>query len=866
MQNIQISQINNIDKLIKENETLKLKLKKECQHCGQTKVEDQDSGESTCMCCDHLRCSPLRAQQCAEENLDTLLDELCEDLASSNTPDHKTFHEIKQQFLEDNYQDIQKGAHVHPEIFITDKAPTEFADPSEDRDEAMKNTNDLAVYNLIKSQFEQDDSFFFHGFKNGIDHTIIKHFCDKQIHKLDSGSASVDETEDKMSKVSKLALLDWKRIEKDVQIQSDDMAVKCKEKIEIFKSKLTKQSDEKGYLVVSLSLASVIYFGQSCQKSQFSQIKKYLEALHIPDIKLPGVWNILGFETHPDRDPDPSDNNNAVCDSCEDHILWKSDFEDQDLNLRDKIQKLIDKEGNKLIAKKGGKVGRKQNDDMKERMKQVERDCYQRLISNLIILSNMELLSDNDAVGEVMSRLTGSRDRIIGPGNPKLLCWDRPQKNLVESDEEKVLITSDYGCGKSLLVHKRIQKCSEKDQTKKDNFMISFLQSSSKAPHVRGILEITNKLHYTNKNVRVIDYRDIKRPGSTLRSDLGLPPVSEDDGFKLIFDLSARYREANIAADEVLLEELVTQEKIHHDNFKGSIWFAAASVSSYDFKPKQEQADYSIIPALQTQGFINKKLTKNMRNGSKLLEKSFHLQDGVIEKGTMKANENNSKEKPMEKPWWKSFSEATTSKAKKGVDVLKTTFGISSSKKEVDQEQQVPSSIKGAAGVQQDQTADDKDNVEEIAGKIEARVVKDGKTAVYEGPKKEAVGNPLIPGKEPRLLKGDQTSQFLLEEIPLRCQERKETIVLLGNDKDDVNWAMEKLATINNNEEFITVYNPSTEEEVDASEAKLKQFLSAGTGCLVTQGSLFNGMEAATTVLVFNNPYSSKGLEKLRVT
>ena len=98
-----------------------------------------------------------------------------------------------------------------------------------------------------------------------------------------------------------------------------------------------------------------------------------------------------------------------------------------------------------MIAKKGGKVGRKQNDDMKERMKQVERDCYQRLISNLIILSNMELLSDNDVVGEVMSRLTGSKDRVIGPGDPKLLLWDPPQKNLVESDEEKVIISSDFG-------------------------------------------------------------------------------------------------------------------------------------------------------------------------------------------------------------------------------------------------------------------------------------------------------------------------------------------------------------------------------------------------------------------------------------
>ena len=751
-------------------------------------MEDRESGEATCMCCDHLRCSPLQAQPYAEENLDTLLDELCEDLASSNTPDQKSFHEIKQQFLEDNYQDIQKGAHIHPEMFITEKAPTEFADPSEDRDEAIKNTNDLAVYNLIKRQFEQDDSFFFHGFKNGIDHTIIKHFCDKQIQKLDSGRVSVDEIEEKMSKVSELALLDWKRIEKDAKIQGDDKVAKCKEKIEIFKSKLTKKSDEKGCLVVSLSLASVIYFGQSCQKSQFSQIKKYLEALHIPDIKLPGVWNILGFETHPDKDPDPSDNNNAVCNDCEDHILWKSDFEDQDLNLRDKIQKLIEKEGNKLIAKKEKRVGRKQNEEMKERLKQVERDCYQRLISNLIVLSNMELLSDNDAVGEVMARLTGSKDRVIGPGNPKLLCWDQPQKTLVESDEKKVLIASDYGCGKSLLVHKRIQKCSEKDQTREENYLISFLQSSSKPPHVRGILEITNKIHYAKKNVQVIDYRDIRRPGSTLRSDLGLPPVPEDDGFKLIFDLSAKHREANIAADEVRLEELVTKEKIHHDDFKGSIWLAAASVSSYDFRPQDEQADYSVIPVMQTQGFITQKLTKNMRNGSKLLEKSFHLQDWVIEKGTMKADEETSKEKPTEKPWWKSFSEATATKTKKKVGVIKKTLGMFSSQKEVHQELQVPSSN----GVLQDQTDDEKSKEKQGEGKIEARLVKDGKTAIYEGPKKEAVGNPLIPGKEPRLLKGiGYTSQFLLKEIPLRCQERKETLVIIGNDNDDVNWAME---------------------------------------------------------------------------
>ena len=172
------------------------------------------------------------------------------------------------------------------------------------------------------------------------------------------------------------------------------------------------------------------------------------------------------------------------------------------------------------------------------------------------------------------------------------------------------------GCGKSLLLNKRLKKCSEKDQTKQDNYLVSFLQSTSKPPHVRGVLEVSNKIHYANSNVRAIDYRDIKRPGSTLRSDLGLPPVSEDDGFKLIFDISEKFPDANIAADEVLLEDLAKKEKIHHDDFKGSIWFAAAAVSSYEFKPEEEQVDYSVIPVVQNQRFVRKHLKKKWKQNS----------------------------------------------------------------------------------------------------------------------------------------------------------------------------------------------------------------------------------------------------------
>merc|ERR1712130_652210 len=85
----------------------------------------------------------------------------------------------------------------------------------------------------------------------------------------------------------------------------------------------------------------------------------------------------------------------------------------------------------------------------------------------------------------------------------------------------------------------------------------------------------------------------------------------------------------------------------------------------------------------------------------------------------------------------------------------------------------------------------------------------------------------------------------------------KETIVVLGNDQSDIEWILQKLPKTKEERNYMVVYNPSQEDEVEESEERLRTFLREGRGCLLTRGELFNGMESATVVLVFDNPYAS---------
>ena len=186
----------------------------------------------------------------------------------------------------------------------------------------------------------------------------------------------------------------------------------------------------------------------------------------------------------------------------------------------------------------------------------------------------MDLLPHSTAVGKVMEQLTGRQNAALGPGDAttskdfglsvynKLLLWNRNQKNFNANTPKRAIIESDFGCGKSILLHTDLLNCQFEDPSN-INFLISFLQSKSTAPYVPAILDISNKLRYHNQGIEVIDVSAIMAPSSKLRQKLGMLPLREnedEDVFKFLFDLTAAYPQSNVCVDEVCLEDLSKTE------------------------------------------------------------------------------------------------------------------------------------------------------------------------------------------------------------------------------------------------------------------------------------------------------------------
>ena len=146
---------------------------------------------------------------------------------------------------------------------------------------------------------------------------------------------------------------------------------------------------------------------------------------------------------------------------------------------------------------------------------------------------------------------------------------------------------------------------------------------------------MSNKMRYENtEGMTVIDSRDILCPKSKLREQLGLPRVKADNNFKFLMDLTAKYTQASIGVDEVMLTEVNKRERIYHEDFEGTLWVAVSSVDKYDFRNMTNKVDLLKIPAVENQTFESIHLTKNMRNASRIFKKSFELDGAVIELAT----------------------------------------------------------------------------------------------------------------------------------------------------------------------------------------------------------------------------------------
>ena len=236
-----------------------------CIHCGKKKQHDKNAGCKICQCCDKLRATVLvpASTNTNTSSLDTLLNELCDQIKSANTPEERSFVQIKEQFLEDNYPDLLKGMKCHPDVFIGKQKKHGFPEPHEETSEDKGNISEREVYDFLTEEFKNDDCIIFHSYKSGIDSKVVTKFCEKLNENLVTSKNTVKEVEEKIKVIADLALLDFKAINdeaiKDTPAGADLISV-CKKKITIFKTHLNRRSQEKDFFVVSLSLSAILHF------------------------------------------------------------------------------------------------------------------------------------------------------------------------------------------------------------------------------------------------------------------------------------------------------------------------------------------------------------------------------------------------------------------------------------------------------------------------------------------------------------------------------------------------------------------------------------------------------------------------------
>jgi len=799
--------------------------------------EEQEDRKQSCNKCDKLCSSKLNPKNSAR-NLDSLLSELCGTIAAANTPDGKNFVDIKEEFISNNYPNFEQGLHVHPNIFISDNATHLFVDPDEDNYDMQQRK----LYDFVEGQFKNTDCFIFQNFDGGIDKKVIAKFCDQLNSQLDSGTSSVEKLKEKLRTIATLACLNYDHIERDINTsckEKEFSIVKCRKEIDIVKKHLLRKSYKKIFFVISLSLEAIIHFNMDSSDSDSSPgLKEYLEQLIVPDNH--SDWKLLGFQVSFEEQ---ASTQNMMC-QCDKHKL---NMKNEGHVFYQNMKKLLKEECGPVSSYKVKRRGHEKR----------KRQGYNVLISNLVVLSSMDLKPHSHAVGQVMKQLSRTSKLVVGPGDitstdlyKDILVWNPTEKGVISNPPQKAVIEGDFGCGKSLLLHERIQtkSCSEDDGA--ENFLISFLQPNPERQFVRSILDVSNRLKYEEERVEVVSPVDIMRSSSELRRRRPNLP-SSTDCLQFLYALTEQFRNCNISVDEVTLEDLAKRDQIHAKDFVGSLWLAVSSVSRYDFKDQRDESDIHDIPAANKQNFKIIHLKKNMRNGNRIVKQSFALQGDIIEKGTMASRPSADKNKDLQKNNY----ENKTNKTEKGTT---TSRPSADENKDVQKNKYENKTIKTEAGEPStnnellEAIEDLEERTEQSEKEVEVRVVEGGKNAMFKTPKQEAKGCPNIPGKGVRLFKGMAAEGFMKEELIQLYGDQP--IVCLGNEDSDVEWIVKHLDKLGHQ---YTVYNPKSEEETDLSEQRLENFLRLENSFLVAHAPLFNGMESAIILLAYTNPYAS---------
>ena len=560
-------------------------------------------------------------RHCLVSNLDSLVD-LFRQIQQDDSSDSSYFLLARKAFMKRHYPDVS--------VFSP----------------KVGNSDDIRTYTILRETFNNDDAFILHNYRPGLDRDVVVWFTDALLAWLECGKISPGEVEKHLQCFAHIAFINWTEVERKAETQTsenDDPMRICKQKIHLLKELPATQRPTIKFLVVNRTMGKILLLheyspldqrvNETCQsstipgKDNLKLARSYFSELQTSSANC--SWEVMEFVLQPSAAQSPI----SDCDQYQRPYLWKEDFDKT--RLRAKILQLA--EGGEEVDKEGQALPTNLQ--------------YEQLKSKVIVLSCLELLPQTHTIRSLRD-LTGLSAGVLGPGDalnvdfgkvpPKFVLWTPEQQSLLSRGPSKVIISSDYGTGKSMLVHHHILDKLRQSQTslsiktaKGGCFLISFLDHPVANTRVRSVLDVFNKMRYENtEGMKVIDSRDILCPESKLREQLGLPRVEADDNFKFLMDLTAKYTQASIGVDEVTLTEVNKRERIYHEDFEGTLWVAVSSVDKYDFRNMTNKVDLLKIPAVENQTFESIHLTKNMRNASRIFKKSFELDGAVIELAT----------------------------------------------------------------------------------------------------------------------------------------------------------------------------------------------------------------------------------------
>ena len=668
-------------------------------------------------------------------------------------------------------------------------------DPDETRRELLE---------CLQSGFKNDECFLFHKINSGIDPTVISQFM-KRLRK--------EPALERRKKLRAIANLVGRPLDDPIDENAEESIheQEAEKEMETFeKDVVNGQSGSRCILLVNFTRAIILFFDLS-ESSDFlanaSSTKKFFEHLLLPTGEL--VWRFLAFEVNGALDT-------GSCMRCQHHRLQADNMG----NISDLVDGILRTEHHAFTG-----------DQKDER-----RADYHNLVSNIVTVSSLDCFPQSHTIGQAK---TGLADE----DSPKrLLMWSTMQVDIKLLNPQYLCLESDFGTGKSLILHSFIERCIF--QKLPHNFIVSLqpqAPSSSLQPQAspppRTILDVSNSVNYDKiDNIHVVSLADIVDRGSDLRKKLNMegPDNAIMEPLQFIEELTQKYSTANIAVDEVNLDELRRRRSIHHPDFRGSLWISISALSNYDFS-KEDDPMIAVEGLPSLENFFLPRLTNNLRNGDQIVNKSLTLQkDNTVAEGTLKDKRRNIRD--MEK----------TNVPKKVPDPLPSKDHPESPANPGDPvipDASATPVTPVTSGAPVNPTASDM---------VWVSVIKDGVEAFYRICKQDVtIGCASIPGSTLETKNVVEGEEFLTGDLQKRLNEG-ETIVVLGNDDKDMGWILQTLP-----KEKQTVYDPTIGEESDSVEDLKKILKGEKTGCLVTCGSLLNGMECKTLVFVYDNPFSS---------